>query len=455
MFKKIEIWIVLIILIIQLIFTILLAAYVRRAHLSYRGENQLDRPSKIAKFISEIPNNIKKISRDIISQDIGSAASYRLKNRFPNKKSFNGKPIDFEAYLLLSRYDGNEKRGVVELIDLRNFTVLHIWKSENFLNTSNSALNANVSLNYLNHPLLTKNGSVITNTGYFLQKHNLNGEIEWLSPMDYNNINRRYHHSINKGSNNTIWACSRLFPFTADSRLGNTIEDFRDDAITKIDLNTGLPIYDQSLSNIFKKHEMEYLILGVGDEYFNHDPFHLNDIHQVFENGKYWKEGDVFLSIRNQSMVLLYRPNEDKIIWKGTGPFFRQHDVNILDEKRISIFNNNSKLFNNNLGSTVDGNSEIIIYDFEKNQYSSYMKNSLKKYDVRTKGQGLHEIIDNGDLYIEETQYGRILYFDADGSLKWTYINKADNNEIYAIFWSRLLYSYEDVDLVHKSFQNK
>ena len=42
-----------------------------------------------------------------------------------------------------------------------------------------------------------------------------------------------------------------------------------------------------------------------------------------------------------------------KIIWKGTGPFFHQHDVNILDHKRISIFNNNHKTFLNGNGINI------------------------------------------------------------------------------------------------------
>ena len=86
------------------------------------------------------------------------------------------------------------------------------------------------------------------------------------------------------------------------------------------------------------------------------------------------EKGDVFLSLRHQSMILLYRPLTNEIIWKGTGPFFHQHDVDILDSHRISIFNNNSKNFVN--GDVVDGNNEVVIYDFKTNEYSSYLKKS-------------------------------------------------------------------------------
>ena len=65
------------------------------------------------------------------------------------------------------------------------------------------------------------------------------------------------------------------------------------------------------------------------------------------------------MSLRHQSMVLLYRPSTNVIVWKGVGPFFHQHDVDILDEHKIAIFNNNSKDFIN--GDMVDGYNEVII----------------------------------------------------------------------------------------------
>ena len=103
---------------------------------------------------------------------------------------------------------------------------------------------------------------------------------------------------------------------------------------------------------------------------FTTDPIHLNDIQPIDFDGEFWKKGDVFLSLRHQSMVLLYRPSTNKIIWKGIGRFFHQHDVDILNDHKISVFNNNSKNFA--FGNVLDGNNEVIIYDFKTNQYSSY-----------------------------------------------------------------------------------
>ena len=152
-------------------------------------------------------------------------------------------------------------------------------------------------------------------------------------------------------------------------------------------------------------------------------------------------------------MILLYRPLTNEIIWKGTGPFFHQHDVDILDSHRISIFNNNSKNFVN--GDVVDGNNEVVIYDFKTNEYSSYLKKSLIEYDVRTNIEGLSQILSNGDLFVEESYFGRTLYFNANGSLRWSHLNRANNGMVNRVGWSRILYTKKDLEIVNSFLRNR
>ena len=78
---------------------------------------------------------------------------------------------------------------------------------------------------------------------------------------------------------------------------------------------------------------------------------------------------------------------------------------------------------------SVDKNNEVIVYNFKTGQYSSYLNDSLIANDVRTETNGTGEILPNGDLFIEETNYSRTLYFNADGSLRWTYVNRADDGK--------------------------
>jgi hypothetical protein len=240
-----------------------------------------------------------------------------------------------------------------------------------------------------------------------------------------------------------------MYPQTIPKKMG---ENYLDDAIVKLSAE-GSILFEKSVSQIFIENGLEYLLFSVGDMSFDIDPIHINDIQPVNYDGEYWKKGDLFLSLRHQSMVLLFRPSTNEIIWKGTGPFFHQHDVDILDNHRISIFNNNSKDFVD--ADIVDGHNEVIIYDFATNQYSLYLQDSLIENDVRTITSGRSQILGNKDLFIEESNYARTLYFNADGSLRWTHVNRAKDGNIYLVGWSRILYIEEDIQTVNNFLTNK
>ena len=103
----------------------------------------------------------------------------------------------------------------------------------------------------------------------------------------------------------------------------------------------------------------------------------------------------------------------------------------------------------------VDGHNEVIIYDFKTNEYSSYLKDSLIENDVRTITGGRGQILPNGDLFIEENNYGRTLYFNADSSLRGTHVNRAGDGNVYGVGLSRILYTDKDIQIVNNFLTNK
>ena len=72
-----------------------------------------------------------------------------------------------------------------------------------------------------------------------------------------------------------------------------------------------------------------------------HDFIHLNDIQPVLKDGKFWKKDDVFSALGHLSMIVLYRPSSNEVVWFTQDNIFHQHDVDIINENEISIFNNN------------------------------------------------------------------------------------------------------------------
>ena len=106
-------------------------------------------------------------------------------------------------------------------------------------------------------------------------------------------------------------------------------------AVTKISPD-GKILYNKSVTQIFLDNDYKYLVFGQWIESFN-DTIHLNDIQPVLKDGLYWKKGDVFLSMRRLSMIMHFRPSTNKIINIITGPFYQQHDVDIISNKEISL----------------------------------------------------------------------------------------------------------------------
>ena len=45
----------------------------------------------------------------------------------------------------------------------------------------------------------------------------------------------------------------------------------------------------------------------------------------------------------------------------------------------------------------------------------------------------------DGDVFVEESYYGRALRVAADGTLRWTYVNRSDDGLLYILVWSRYL----------------
>jgi hypothetical protein len=447
LFKKIEIWILYLVILFSILFAVGFGALVRQELV---GTIKAGWISKTALTLAEFPATIKKVLL---------FGGLTVEDRFPTLDGFDGTPNIEESYLLLSRYAGDLQEGIVELVDLRNFEVLHTWNPD--INSFNDLVEQVDEFEYLdrdnnnnrkvlNHPNLTSDGGLLFGWGSPFRK------IDACSQLIFQNTRDQFHHSIETDIDGNIWVPSHLYPQSLPvEKVGrNTKEEFgyMDDAIVKLS-SDGEILFEKSVSQILIENGLEYLLFSVGNVSFDKDPIHLNDIQPVNFNGEFWKKGDVFLSLRHQSMVLLYRPSTNEIIWKGTGSFSHQHDVDILDDHRISIFNNNSKDFVE--GRVVDGHNEVIIYDFKINGYSSYLKDSLIENDVRTLTQGRSQILLNDDLFIEESNYGRTLYFNADGSLRWSHVNRAENGNVYIVSWSRILYTQEDIQAVNNFLNNE
>lgn len=239
-----------------------------------------------------------------------------------------------------------------------------------------------------------------------------------------------YHHSLERDDAGDIWVPQRIEPRTVD--LGD--DRFWDDGLTKLSPD-GDVLFKRSVTAILEANGLTHLVRGRGAAHF--DPIHLNDIQPIAADGKHWRRGDLFLSLRNQSMVMLYRPSTDKVLWYRLGPWLHQHDVNVLDDHRISVFDNQARTVGVDEWAVL-GSNRLLVVDLDADTISSPWQRGFERLEIRTATAGRGEVI-GAEAFVEESEFGRLLQFTADGDIIWQYVNRARDGKVYLLNWSRLV----------------
>ena len=350
-----------------------------------------------------------------------------------------------DGFVILSRYDGDVRSHVIELVDLSDFRTVHRWEpdADELFASVESKMEINRvpswttdKFRYI-HPLIFEDGDLL------VKDHS--SPLFRLSPcgdMRWFNFEDKFHHSTEMDADGHIWVPTRIQP----SRLpvGGR---FRDDAVTKVTADGDI-LYQKSLTEVFLDNDLGYHLMAVED--YNFDPIHLNDIEPVNSDGPYWKKGDVFVSMRSKSIVALFRPSTEKFVWMKKGPWTAQHDVDILDESRIAVYSNNSMTWGQ--GVYVNGVNEIMVYDFETDEVTLPFQTHMEKLGVSTEFEGLSEHMSGQRLFIEEENAGRILIIEPDQTVA-QYVNRGKDGVIYRLGWSRYL-SREDGGAVARTLES-
>lgn len=383
-------------------------------HVSTNGPYSNNILFQICFKISQIPSNIK-------TYYFGGDLSIKKRDKIKilEKKKYGlkkFKKITNQEYILISKYFLDQKKFRLELFDINNNIKIHEWvlknNGNNKLKPGHESEDAPRRYTF-EHSLMLNNGNILISSGGLnVKKLDVCSNILWESQI-------KSHHSKELDHLNNLWVPVYLQPKLFQGK------EILHDGIVNIDINNGKKIFQKSLLEIFNENNLNDYIANA---YSGKDPLHLNDIQPVLENGKFWKQGDLFLSLRNISMILLYRPSNNRVIWFKTGPWRHQHDVDILDDRKITIFNNNTDISL----KTVNENNNIIVYDFENNNASLLIGEAFKKYKIDTYYEGLHEVVKNQLIFVEEQDQGKLYKFNYIGELEWIYTWDAQ------VKWSRL-----------------
>ena len=347
---------------------------------------------------------------------------------------------------LLVSYKTGTHASKIQLLDIKTGRLIREWApnskqisklSRNENNTSTFKKGADL---HFSHPLLLKDSSIVINTTYSLVKINSRSEIEWVNNEIW------AHHSIELDAEGNIYICGRNFlsapyDFLPEDPKGYA-KIFLDDAIFKVDPMTGEILYKKTIISILQENGYEAMLYNSG--FLSSDPIHLNDVQPAVYKGKYWEQGDLLISCRSLSVVFLYRPSTNKVVWLKQGPWLSQHDPNFYGDSQITVFGNDvlmdyhsQKIFENGFHLLKDHN-QIYIYDLEKDSISTPFSRLMQNESIGTGFQGQCKLLPNGDIFIEETGGARVIIGDSV-SKKVEFVRRVDPENITALNWSRII----------------
>lgn len=223
------------------------------------------------------------------------------------------------------------------------------------------------------------------------------------------------HHSLNIDSKGDFWVCSKNPPKRSPwgtYKINGRRVYYDDDYITKVDAANGEILFHKSVTQILKDNGLEAYLLQATTAT---DPIHLNDIQPALKTTQFYEEGDVFLSIKQSSILVHYRPSNNKIIEVIEGPFAAQHDIDFYNDSVLTIFNNNSYPQwttkskgkpKHKLTDAGDFYSNIAKYDFSSGEVTLIEDSIFRANRIFTSTEGLHEFINDSTYFIEEQNIG-------------------------------------------------
>ena len=427
-FSKVEVWLVAVLLVLFSLGTVCFGWLVQ--HRAFGGQ-RFSVLGDAALEIAKTPGTIRRFFSDEPLFDM-----HEKETRFDLPSGFTFKrPIGSPNYVLLPRYDGDPGFRVVELFRAAEVEPLHPWNSDKpavfeleaqnpFLEAAHDTASHTMRVF---HPWLGTNGNL---TMHFLSSPLY--QLDACSNLIWMNEDFAYHHSIEPDADGNFWV-----PGMAPTKINSLGFDKKmtDDHLVQVAGN-GDTLFSKSVLEILIENNLINRIY-VYDQYQT-DPIHLNDIQPVLSDGPHWKRGDVFLSIGHLNMLMLYRPKENKLVWWTQDRIMHQHDIDLIDDSRISVYDNRRTTDSKGLPFVI-GHNDLLLIDIQNGNLVAPWREAFSENDIRTPSEGLSDIVSGEGLLIEETDYGRLIKLNENKETEWLYINKNSSGKTYILNWSRYI----------------
>jgi len=312
---------------------------------------------------------------------------------------------------------GEKWQPAVRLIDMQG-NVLHEWIVQPDLIWPESPFSDHVAgqmnkpNNYVHGAWLLEGGDIVFNVEYAgLVRMNACGEVVWTVPY-------RTHHSVFRDDEGSFWASGLNWRYENIDRYVHPQPDFVDETALKISPDGEIMREIFILESIYQSGYGD--LVATGQKKL--DITHLNDVEilsaSMADSFPTFEEGDILVSLRNLSTVLVIDGETELIKWHLRHPLIRQHDPDFEADGSIVIFNNNDDMTQQGMRL---GPTKLVRINPVTNDWTTvYPLTDEQAFYTQTGGK--HQLLANGNRLITEAHGGRVFEVDMQGNTVWNWV---------------------------------
>lgn len=240
------------------------------------------------------------------------------------------------------------------------------------------------------------------------------GDIRWQN-------RDRSHHALFVDEMGFLWTPVHGAQYHEDALME---EGFSFDRVAKFNPDTGAKMEEIDLVSALIESNLQGLALA--NSVLRDDMMHLNDVEVLSSDmaGAFpdFAAGDLLLSSRHFNQLWVLDGRSHRLKWWLVGPTIGQHDPDFQPDGTITVFDNRP-------GGSRLGGSRIVRIDprarTQETVYASDAKNSFfSPY------RGKHQLLENGNILITETDAGRAFEVTKEGTVVWSFINGWDDHRV-------------------------
>lgn len=271
---------------------------------------------------------------------------------------------------------------------------------------------------------LMENGDLLANMdGRGIYRFSRCGDLVWKNA-------HKSHHALDIDDAGRIWTPTYGVPYQPSSLQPVSHQV---DRIGVFDAKTGAVLKEYDLAAILAETDLQGLVLA--NKEIARDLLHLNDVEVLRADMAaafpLFEAGDILLSPRRLNQLWVLDGKTQKLKWWHIGPIHSAHDPDFQPDGTITVFDNRPGGVPNKSNGGIGrlGGSRVLKID-PVTRAHEVMVASEGDFRLYSAYRGKHQVLENGNVLIAETDAGRALEVTPEGDIVWEYINTFDDETV-------------------------